>query len=254
MEKFRSLSLVFLKNRIAAKFNIFFNLKLRRGLNLNGLSREESLNTLLSGNKSIIRWGDGETVIAMGGDLTFQKNSSELRAKLINIMKKAADSNFYFAIPWHYLVKPIDKSFPPTWYQTRYVASKYLKKNTLCLDPHLFRNDKKNNIQRLPDSEVEKLWIRFKKIIIVSGNDEFAHKFQKDYYQYNCVYVKTPKKNAFQQYQSIYNEILDRAKNNTKDTCILLSCGPCAKILVDELSNQFTCYDIGHYLAHRYSN
>ncbi len=247
------MTFTFFHERLKSRLAGIIDPTMRRGLPLQGLDATASLQTLLADRRSLIRWGDGESIIAMGGNLPFQKNTPELRERMINVLRYSQVDEFHFALPWRYLVKSIDEEMTGTWRHTRYVVNRYYPMNITCLDAHLFRNQRKAGVVRLPDTEVERLWTRFSRAIVVAGKNEFLARFREDYPELECLPVTVPVRHAWAEYPAIAQQIGELVGDRAQDTCLLAACGPCAKILVADFASTLTCYDIGHYLAHRYS-
>jgi len=247
------MTIPFLIERCRSRLAGILDPAMRRGLPLQGLDAPASLQALLADRRSLIRWGDGESIIAMGGDLPFQNNSPELRQRMIDVLRNTQTMDYHFALPWRYLVESIDGDTTGTWRHTRYVINRYYPMNITCLDAHLFRNQRKEGIDRLPDNQVERLWTRFSRVIVVAGKNEFLARFRQDYPRQECLTVTVPVRHAWAEYPSIARQIRELIGDQAKNTCLLAACGPCAKILVAEFAPTLTCYDIGHYLAHRYA-
>ena len=65
----------YIMNKILILIFSFFDNKILDG---HYIDENQSLTRLINSRKSLIRWGDGESKIFIGGDLYFQRNSLKL--------------------------------------------------------------------------------------------------------------------------------------------------------------------------------
>ena len=104
------------------------------------LDHGSSVERLQTEVKTVIRWGDGESLILQGGDIYFQPYSLQLRNRLLGIIKNYREHcGFYLAIPTQYLVSS-SRGLRNTrrgksndfdiWRVSRYVYWRYFYKNT----------------------------------------------------------------------------------------------------------------------------
>ena len=75
-----------------------YNRALKYFLNLNILNTDESIDVIKNSNKSLVRYGDGEMSIILGGFINFQKYDEVLSRRLREILK-SSESNLEIGIP-----------------------------------------------------------------------------------------------------------------------------------------------------------
>ena len=215
---------------------------------------EESLNAIKDRNKSIVRWGDGESFVLMGADIHFQESTPRLRKKMLEVVKDYSDdSPYYMCLPYQYIscsskeLKELETekgNFFQLHKRTRYVYLRFFNKKSRYLSHFIF----KDGVKYFSD-KLRKNLLGFEKFVIVKSNADIVDKFF-NHFEIRKSYslVTIPGKNAFTYYDRILDEVLASVDNNNQkvDTLILISAGPCAKILVYELSRLgYVAYDIG---------
>src|SRR5210317_1229697 len=103
------------KSYIGGLYEVFFKNNISFGLNLlvakldcmihtkktplNILSSEKTIKHAIYNKKSILRWGDGDTRIALGGNMYYQKHSNKLQNELQSILKYTSDEPYLLCIP-----------------------------------------------------------------------------------------------------------------------------------------------------------
>lgn len=238
----------------------FFNFFSRAGFKEdNFLNSRETLNFLSSNKKSIIRWGDGESFILLGGDIYFQKYDNKLHSYLIKIVKDyyKSDCPYLLAIPNIYLRKSLKElnaiGKGGVWKNTRYVYKRFFCKSKIYGEALLFRMN-----YSLSNKEISKLWDEAENIIFIHPDEKVFKDFKTRYSNCNIFFIKIPSKNAFSEYENILNEVKNKIFNNnlnTNNLRILLSAGPTARTLVYDLSKMgFICYDLGNYFLNKFYN
>ena len=234
------------------------NTFLRNGLSLDYADLDSSITLLNENKKSIIRWGDGEAFILLKRDLYFHEYSPQLKTRLLEIIRNYNDgSPYYLCLPAEFLTCSVvslrsKKRGPVSFYQmhkgTRYVFKRYFNKESVYLSHFVFKGDTQNHFNRLL-----KIISKFKALIVVkeypSIVNEFMNKFIGDV---DYEIVKIPGKNAFRLYDKILHEIMEKVNRLNclpEDILILISAGPCAKVLTFDLSNNgYIAYDIGKFI------
>lgn len=92
----------------------------------------------------------------------------------------------------------------------------------------------------------EKIWTEspIKHFVFVHNNIKYANMFREKY-NTEVSFVKIPEKNAFDNIDIIYAEVKSKIKNG--DEMVLVSAGPCGKILVYRLARKgIWAIDTGH--------
>lgn len=225
-----------------------------KGLNI--ASREETLNEIISNNKSIARFGDGEFKIIFGRGIGFHKSSKLLKKGLLNVLNSNLDNLMIgLNIPYREIELNIR---PDDWrdYWKKYI-NKYKFKIINLLDIKkkyyfalvfkyslLFKNKKKFDI-RSYIKKLRKIWDK-RDILIIEGlytrsgigNDLFNN-------TNSIKRILCPPENAFLVYKKILNKF--QKLKIEKDVLILISLGPVASILSYDLCKMgYQALDIGH--------
>jgi hypothetical protein len=243
---------------IKPKTAIFSLYQLLMGANVsNKLKRnkyldiDSSIDYLLTTGKSLIRWGDGDSIIVMGLDNHFEKYNAQLASDLGAILTNYTNtSDYLLAIP----IAPIRDSFfrvlfkgkLSIWFRTRYLFNKYFDKQTYYLfsDAHMFRSEAKPSLAKL------NILFNDKYIILVHPFDDYYFEFIQLFKNTikSVDYIKVPEYYAYDGFDNIFNEVMRIAyskKASKKEILILVTAGNVARVLVYRLSRDFTAYDIG---------
>lgn len=220
------------------------------------LNHADSVQQLQAEIKSVIRWGDGESLVLQGGDIYFQPFSLELRARLLEIIKNYNENcGYYLAVPTQYLTSS-SKRLRATrrgksndfaiWRVSRYVHWRCFPKNIRYLDAFLFKGATEEQLK-----EVTKILSAFSTFVVVSSEvDNVETFFTKNLKYTSCTKITIPAKDAFESYGEILNAVQKKLDGfsgvNQEEILILLSAGPCAKVLAYDLTSRgYTAFDVG---------
>lgn len=212
-------------------------------------TQDETIKTIVTTDRSLVRFGDGEIVIADGGGIPFQKADKALAKRLQEILANKNEQNLIVTLSREYYYPDIAKILR---------EQNELRKNVKLYEmPKLRRRvDKYINYSAVYYDGIHReygggdrfvVWREFfkdKKLVLVGCKEAF------DSYQFNLfdtakelVYEYTPNKHAF----SKYDEILARLLNYDKKFIHILMCGPTSKVLVADLTKDgFRALDLGH--------
>ena len=249
------MNLIYYLNQIKCIFFNFFNRDIR---NYYFLSDSETIQYLIENNKSLIRWGDGETFFFLGGDYYFQRGSKDLQKSLYLILKEnnKLNAHFLLAMPKYFLEMSkedlVGRGMYGTWHDTRCIFLKFCEKRIKYGDAFVFRPE-----SRTTNLEIEQLWLG-KDVIIVCSEEQYYEDFKEKYNGQNNYFVKIPKTDAFE----VHEQILFDIKKIIEQKClvgnklrILVAAGPAAKVIVYKLSIEgFISYDIGQYFVWKFYN
>ena len=214
------------------------------------LSIIDTIDLIFKKNLSVLRFGDGEIFMLDGGDISFQKKTTELISKLKSIIQ-VKNPKLLICIPgvWEKL-----DIFEPYayWFNMHHIyRHSYMWKKLLSYTqtygdtnmtrPYLAYKNKDNceNIFK----KLFSIW-EGKDVVLIEGeksrlgvgNDMFDN--VKSIKRILC-----PPEDAFSKYDSIKNEAIKVPKNSL----ILLSLGPTAKVLAyDMFLLGYRVIDIGH--------
>lgn len=254
IQKIRNMTPLFLRHKIGpvlAYAMYMDRLYLRKNqLTPKILSISDTIDLIIRKRLSVVRFGDGEISLIDGVDLAFQKTNPELSIKLENIIKTNKEG-LLICIPgiWGKLDIFADYAYYFTMHQIYRYG--YIWKNLLSHD-QVYGD---TNITRhyLGYKDKSKAGEIFKKLFSVwenedvvliegeksrlgVGNDMFDN-------TNSMKRILCPPENAYSKYQSIKNEVLKVSKNSL----ILLSLGPTAKVLAYDLFTEgYRVIDIGH--------
>ncbi len=211
------------------------------------ISSEETARLVIENKKSVIRFGDGEFFLLNGNSIHFQSHSRELANYLYNIVNDyRSNKNLYLlCMPKHYFeCKGIEimknRVVFRSWVRPRFMFKKMYDKESIEYGDAFLFAEKNRKIY-------EKIWNRntIKTVIFVHNNQIYADRFSNIYGK-TVYFLKVPSENAFEKVDAIMDDILKLYYKYNSDI-VLISAGPCAKILVWNLSKKgIWAIDTGH--------
>lgn len=217
------------------------------------MSRFETLDYILKNKCSIVRFGDGEVMLAAGNNLDFQLNSDELMKRMQASMKNTEDSNTLVCFP-DFLINSLQKKkvFDNTFWRYRHfyeyrkfweqlINRSYLYGSASFSRPYMVFKDSSEIGSYF--EKMKKIWegrdvllVEGEKARLGVGNDLFDS--AKSVKRILC-----PQSQCFDKYDEILNEI----KKYSTDQLILLSIGPSASIMPRDLTPLgYQVLDIGN--------
>lgn len=236
--------------KIRTKIVYLFNRVLKYVIKFHILDTDQSIEEVLKEKNSIVRYGDGELTIMLGGSIDFQEYNEQLAERLKRILI-CTEPNLLVAIPraiintdgYNQKAKDFWKNNMNTgrmhWVKLCDLSKTYCNASLTRL--FIDYENKKNSFEWF--ARIQKLWEN-KNILIVEGeasklgvgNDLFS----------NAKGIKriiAPSKHAYTWYDQIFQSILDVKKDNL----ILISLGPTATVLTYDLHRLgIRAIDIGH--------
>lgn len=214
------------------------------------VNMEETMKTLVNTEKSLIRMGDGELILAAGGrNIVFQHADERLKERLIEILESDDEHIMIALSTWFwYKILPIKRGWD--WSLSEYPAAR------VVADEHLvpgktYYDAEISLIYGLTGKNTQawyEQWRRIwqdKEIAVICGDRVF------DKLIYNVFdnaahieYLYVPTRNAFDE----YDDILDAASKININKIICIMAGPTAKVLAFDLCRHygFRCLDVGH--------
>lgn len=209
----------------------------------------ETLKLLTTTELSIARYGDGELMIIDGENIPFQKYDKVLAEKLKEILKNE-NSNLLVGIPYTYFYSKYTSSINDEEKSYRFFRVPKLRRQIL---------EDINTNTKYCSAEVSTL---------VVGSDKVYNEFRKIWANKNIVVVtcssvwNAVKYNIFDNAKEIYNiwvpnkhawtendRVLSEIQKFSKDTIVILMCGPSATVWANDLSKfGYRALDIGHVL------
>lgn len=215
-------------------------------------NNEETIQALLSSNKSICRFGDGELQLINNKNIPFQKHSPKLTSKLIEVLS-SKNPNIMIAIPNVLYtdlsnLNNVSKNF---WRQNginfRPILEKYIDFNCQYYSAEvtlagLMYNQ--YNHKQYFDNFI-KIFSN-QNISLIANADIFKN---IEYNILDCAkslnHIHAPKQNAFDDYEKIVNNCQKIPANNL----ILIALGPTATLLAYDFANKgYRALDIGHII------
>jgi hypothetical protein len=249
-------------NRIKANLFNFFN---RKGLDYRALDVDESLQMLLETGKSYIRFGNGESEILSGLDMSTQVYDKNLERGLVKVIEGySAESNYLLGLTNWCLTQSIEelKQAPSG---NLYLIWRFMRYMFYRLDMHRIKMPfLEADMFRiapvgLPTERIELLWAEKSSIIMVYNNGNSYQRFKKKHSDKEIYFVEISDKNFFDMLPETEGKILSIIKDNgirTGDLAVLVAAGPGSNVLCYNLCQRddaILCYDMGNFFYMRYS-
>ena len=197
------------------------------------LEEFETIRHLLSYNCSIARYGDGELKICLGGSAIAQPGSPALQGRLKQILKNT-DPGLLVGIPrMHDGLEVQKKKFWTKYSQPRF-TDLYIQKGVYG-SAFITRPDSAFHIDCAEYYELVKLLWKNKRVLLYQGVNRRFLKAEPNLFStaesYTVLYG--PSYDAFSEYKTIF-QILKNESD--RDTVIVLSLGPTATVLANDLT------------------
>lgn len=209
----------------------------------------ETVNQIINGKKSLIRFGDGEFDIIEGKSIHYQSYDASLAAELDAIIKEYISgelNNLLVGMPIIMLIPNgiyfmLSRKLVSCRAHVRYFFKKYYDKKCIYADALIFRKGMENYYSQIWNSE------KFDKVVFVHNDRKYADKLEQQIKK-ECIFVQVPAKNAYSNCSEIVKRIVSIVKKDKNNTYIvLISAGPCGKILGYRLhQNGMWVIDTGH--------
>lgn len=214
------------------------------------LSIEETIETIIHDNLSVIRFGDGEITLLEGSNLSFQEKNSELLKRLEDIIT-SQKRGLLICIPgiWGRLTMfaPFARYFiMHHMYRYKHIWNNLLVKNMIYGDSYITRH----YLAFTDKSQSEKIFKRLfmiwenKDVVLIEGEKSRLGVGNNMFDNTSSLRrILCPAENAYAKYDAIKKEALTINKN----VLILISLGPTAKVLAYDLFMLgYRVIDIGH--------
>lgn len=225
-------------------------------------TREETMQELAAGTRSLVRYGDGEISLILGDDIAFQKGHEQLRHRLIEIVQ-SGDERVMVGIcrSWWYLRERAQSS-AGAFNRWDTVDAPYFR---FALQPHLKQGKTyysadvsmayMNHASDCSPGEWYDMWRAIwegREVVVICGDRVFSKVTHNIFDNAKSVeYLYVPTVDAF----AVYDDILARAKEIQPGKLICIIAGPTATVLAYDLTVQcgFRALDVGH-LAQDYDH
>ena len=217
----------------------------------NVIDDSKTIETLYKTKKSMARFGDGEIAIINGSDIPFQQYDAKLASRMREILQNTNDKllvgiNYWYFYPsynpneteldkrWLLFEMPKcrKKLIPLLNFETEYIDAGFTGIRT--------QQNKQNDMFY---KQIRKIWEKHD--VVCVGCREAHQKYEYDIFDNakSETWIYVPNKNAFSEYDSI----LDKIKQYSKKSIVILMAGPTSKVLADDLSKSgYRALDLGH--------
>jgi len=216
------------------------------------VSTIDTLNEILTHNKSISRFGDGEYSIIKGKSIIFQRHNRRLAQKLREVLYNNV-SNLLVGVYLPYKKEQLKLYYhgEGRYWNSYLYFNKFFIRKLLNTNKEYYSSDitrfynKYRDKSKVPQyiAEMKKIW-GGRDIIIVEG-DKSRLGYGNDFFN-NSKSIKRiicPNFNAFKYYDKILNSVL----KISRDKLILIALGPTATALAYDLTKYgYQAIDIGH--------
>ncbi len=207
---------------------------------------ETELLAALQSGKSLIRLGDGEVYIMNFGSVHYQKYTPRLRVYFLEMVREyREDSPYLLGIPQEYMSKSNTElravNLLHCWLPFKVTYQRLFTTKAKYFDAHVFYRG--NSFQKM----LEGILVDKKVLLIASRDNWLLMKEAGMDQKLNVEWIECPSSNAFDEFDSLLQQILERIAEDTIDEYrVLASAGPASKALVYELSKKgIIAYDLG---------
>ncbi len=219
---------------------------------LDVLDENDTIELLKTQPKSFARYGDGEIAIMRGEDSIFQEYNAKLASRLKELLIRKKD-NLYIGLNSSYFHSPTRYSSRNRKFYRLY-ATEYRRffvnicdPNNVYLDACCFGGYFRHGDTFDFDAHFSKVKELFKgkSIVIVCGTG-ILEKLESNIFELGTVkgIVSAPTKNAFDKYDIILKETLQKA---SKDDLVCIILGMTATVLAADLADAgYLAWDVGH--------
>lgn len=203
---------------------------------------DENFLAELKVGKSLYRWGDGETAIARGKDISYQKFDPLLSEKLIKLSNTDSNSLIH-GVSWAYNSRIWNQTWNLRLFKILFSTRIWWLVNhqILPMNQYVETTVWYKYYEKLPD--VIQSIADNNPIALVTSSPEYMK-----YLPINSKLILAPAKDAFDVYDELQEEITDWVfgfKNGEKPV-LLVAVGPTSKALVLDFYRQVRVIDVGH--------
>lgn len=190
---------------------------------------------------SLVRWGDGETEIAIGRDIYYQSASERLADALSGILDQA-DDKVVVGLPGRVLRGTLSPAlYTSGWLKTRWLWAARARRDATYADAFMFRDAPRQAL-----ALINEIAARKSKVMVVSSHgDDLALLGSAEG---KAIWIKVPSTDAYACVESVCAAVRSAAVEEAS-TLVLVAAGPAAKVIVSRLSAEFVCWDVGFLLT-----
>lgn len=198
-------------------------------------------------NKSLVRFGDGEAALLFYKSIYYQKSSISIAYNLFCVL---TSSN-------HNLVKCFPENSCNSNFELLNMITNLLpitRGGKLIGSANIFREESNLELQ-----DIEKIWLKKKKIILVCSNYKYMSDFKEKYQESEVFIVQCRGANSFQMKGQVFSKVEsiidDLTDDEKKDSVIITASGPLSKPLAMHFCNLgVQSIDLGHFFDYKFYN
>jgi hypothetical protein len=213
------------------------------GNRVNVMSHEATIEALING-KSLVRWADGETAIARGKSIGYQKSHPLLMSKLRELSEHNSD-NLIFGLPWTIRVPIWSKKFDLRLIKIHLSSRIFFAQRVHSRRTSILYGDTLiwyTMFTKIPD--FLSLIAKDKRVCLIASESRFLGACPPQ-----TKLIKVSSRNAFDDFTCISRKLTAWIRRNQDmgvASLILLAAGPTSKAIALDFHSSTQCIDIGH--------
>lgn len=201
---------------------------------------------------SLIRWGDGETLLMLGIDTRFEHATKNLQIALLDLWLAGTskEAGFLFGLPLTPLEIPYldlsQSSEGKHWWKTRMLFGLVHSRGNGYFDSICFRN---YGDRAFPLIDPSPIWETSDKLLVIHSKPEVFDAFCAKYASKAVSQILVKSSFAFSDYALIETLTLSYLERNSGPDAplVLVACGPVGKVLSFRHHEKAQFVDLGHY-------
>jgi hypothetical protein len=215
------------------------------------MSHEATIEALING-KSLVRWADGETAIARGKSIGYQKSHPLLMSKLRELSEYNSD-NLIFGLPWTIRVPIWSKKFDLRLIKIHLSSRIFFAQRVHSRRTSILYGDTLiwyTMFAKIPD--FLSLIAKDKRVCLIASESRFLGACPPQ-----TKLIKVSSRNAFDDFTCISRKLTSWIRRNQEmgvASLILLAAGPTSKAIALDFHSSTQCIDIGHGFNFHFHN
>lgn len=207
------------------------------------------MGSLVAKRQSLVRWGDGDTLSALGVGNSFEPPNPHLATELIRLLRTAtSDPNLHLGLPLSFLNpgsrKNIANNRLKAWGLTLLFLEREIQEPVEVLDSFIFRGTK--GAPRLSEqiSLTSLLTIISPRPVIAVGPPSFINHFAAEKLKLMAGHVEMAETRAFSELGSLTGQVRNRMRD-APGAVVLVSGGSAGRLLIGRLRGEGSLLDVG---------
>lgn len=197
---------------------------------------------LLRDGFSFVRWGDGETALARGKQIGFQKQDRELARRLLDLWKQDYDK-LIIGVPWVLNASLFDTRWSMRMFKIMFSTRVFLLSKIRVGVQKFGRTEFFWDHSIKLDMFLRDL-CQSRPVLLISNEKQYLKICPQ-----GTKFLKIKSVDAFADFEKIERNIGDWLQSvSPRSPIILVSAGPTAKVIVSSYANQAQVLDLGHGL------